>query len=272
MAGSLDGKVVLISGAARGQGRAHAVKLAREGAAISCFDLCGEIASIPYPLSTPADLEETVRQVEEAGGRILASQADVRDYEAVKDVVANCLAELGQVDAVVANAGISPMDPETMLWEVDRQRWDDLMEINVRGVWNTISAAVPAMIERGAGGSIVITSSTAGIRGMARLGDYSASKHAVAGLMKSFAVELAPHSIRVNTVHPTGVRTPMVTNPVMDDFLERSADMVANWQNLLPVEMIEPEDVSELVAFLLSDAARYVTGSMLPVDAGFLAH
>lgn len=268
MAGLFEGKVALISGAARGQGRSHAVRLAEEGADVIAFDLCEQIASVHYPMASPEDLDETVRLVEALGRRIVARTADVRDGDAVRAVVRDGLDQLGRIDIVAANAGIASF-PGRPLWEIGEEQWDDMMDVNVKGVWQTISAAVPAMIERGEGGAIVITSSVAGVKGMAHLGDYSASKHAVVGVMRTLAVELAPHSIRVNTLHPTGVTTPMIVNAAADEFrvtwpqAERS-------QNLLPVDAVEPGDVTDALVFLASDAARYVTGCTLPVDAGIL--
>jgi SDR family mycofactocin-dependent oxidoreductase len=270
MAGLLDGKVALISGAARGQGRSHALRLASEGAAIVGFDVCRQVPTVQYPMSTPEDLAETVRLVEGQGGRMLAEEVDVRDRQAVERLVESGLSVFGRIDIVAANAGVCPVDADTPLWKVSQERWADVIDINAKGVWQTISAAVPPMIERGEGGSIVITSSTAGVKGIACMGDYAASKHAVVGLMRTFAVELAPHSIRVNTVHPTGVNTPMVTNEVVEEFMTKWPG-AENLQNLLPVEMIEADDVSDAVLYLASDAARYVTGTILPVDAGILA-
>lgn len=269
MAGLLEGKVALISGAARGQGRSHAVRMAGEGADVIAFDVCRQITSVRYPMSNPEDLAETVGLVEALGCRIVARPADVRDPEAVRAVVEEGLNEFGRIDIVAANAGIVSI-PGGPLWEVSEEQWDDIIDVNVKGVWQTISAAVPGMIKRGEGGSIVITSSTGGAKGLAYLGDYTASKHAVVGLMRAFAVELAPFSIRVNSLHPTGVRTPMVMNQAMDDFRAKwpHAERI---RNLLPVDIVEPEDVSNALVYLASDAARYVTGCMLPVDAGILA-
>ena len=269
MAGRLNGKVALVSGAARGQGRSHAVRLAEEGADIIAFDVCRQLETVPYPMATPEDLEETTRLVEKLDRRIVARQADVRDAAAVSAVVEEGVAELGgRLDIVCANAGIATFAENA--WTITEDEWDELIAVNLTGVWKTLKAAIPHMIAAGNGGSIVITSSTAGIKGMARIAHYVSSKHGVVGLARTLANELAPHMIRVNTVHPTGVDTPMVVNDYMAQFLESNAEMAGNMQNALPVEMVEAVDISNAIVWLASDEARYVTGVSLPVDAGFL--
>ncbi|GAA3247466.1 mycofactocin-coupled SDR family oxidoreductase [Pseudonocardia petroleophila] len=267
MAGRLEGKVALVSGAARGQGRSHAVRLAQEGADVIAFDVCSQLGTVPYPLATPDDLAETVRQVEELDRRIVAREADVRDSGALTALVAEGVGELGRLDVVCANAGIATFAENA--WSITDEAWDEMIAVNLTGVWRTVQAAIPTMIDGGDGGSIVITSSTAGIKGMAGIAHYAAAKHGVVGLMRTLAIELAPHSIRVNTVHPTGVNTPMVVNDFTAQFLATD-DGAANIQNLLPVEMVEAVDISNAVVWLASDEARYVTGVSLPVDAGFL--
>jgi len=267
MAGRLEGKVALISGAARGQGRSHAVRLAQEGADIIAFDVCQQLPTVGYKMATPEDLKETAKQVEDLDRRIIAREADVRDAAAVKAVVEEGVAELGRLDVVSANAGIATFSENA--WSMEEDVWEETIAVNLTGVWKTLKAAIPAMIDAGNGGAIVITSSTAGIKGMAGIAHYDSSKHGVVGLMRTLAIELAPHSIRVNTVHPTGVNTPMVVNDYMAQFL--SDDFAAaNMMNLLPVEMVEAVDISNAVLWLASDEARYVTGTCLPVDAGFL--
>jgi SDR family mycofactocin-dependent oxidoreductase len=268
--GRFDGKVALITGAARGQGRSHAVRLAADGADIVAVDICAQIDSVNYPLATPADLAETVAQVEALDRRILAVRADVRDAPALGEAVAAGLAELGRLDFVLANAGVIAMGQDA----VDPvQAFTDVLAVNLTGVWNTVRAAVPTLVEQGEGGAIVITSSTAGLKGIggstAGGEAYTASKHGVVGLMRNFATNLAPHNIRVNTVHPTGVATPMIMNDTMQEILANTPWMLGAVQNLLPVTMTEPSDISNAVAWLLSDEARYVTGVALPVDAGF---
>ena len=265
--GKLDGKVAFITGAARGQGRSHAIRLAQEGADIIAVDICQQIATVPYPMSTPDDLAETAKQVEALDRRIFTAQADVRDTAALKAAFDAGVAELGPVDIVLANAGIAPMG----LHE-PHGAWQDVIDVNLTGVFNTVEIAIPSMIERGQGGAIVLTSSTAGINGIGGptgggLG-YTAAKHGVVGLMRSYANNLAQYSIRVNTVHPTGVNTPMIVNEAMQEWLEQAGESSA-LTNALPVPMVEPVDISNAIAWLVSDDARYVTGVTLPVDAGF---
>jgi SDR family mycofactocin-dependent oxidoreductase len=267
MAGRLDGKVALISGAARGQGRSHAVRLAQEGADIIAFDVCKQLPTVGYPMATPEDLKGTAKQVEDLDRRIIAREADVRDTAAVQAIVDEGVAELGRLDIVSANAGIATFAENA--WSLEENAWEEMIAVNLTGVWKTLKAAIPAMINAGNGGSIIITSSTAGIKGMAGIAHYDAAKHGVVGLMRTLAIELAPHSIRVNTVHPTGVNTPMIVNDYMAQFLAEDAGG-ANIMNLLPVELVEAVDISNAVLWLASDEARYVTGTCLPVDAGFL--
>jgi len=267
MAGRLEGKVALISGAARGQGRSHAVRLAQEGADIIAFDACRQLPTVGYKMATPEDLKETAKQVEDLDRRIIAREADVRDAAAVKALVEEGVAELGRLDVVSANAGIATFSENA--WSMEEDVWEETIAVNLTGVWKTLKAAIPAMIDAGNGGSIVITSSTAGIKGMAGIAHYDSSKHGVVGLMRTLAIELAQHSIRVNTVHPTGVNTPMVVNDYMAQFLVDDFT-AANMTNLLPVELVEAVDISNAVLWLASDEARYVTGTCLPVDAGFL--
>jgi len=269
VAGKLEGKVAFITGAARGQGRSHAIRLAEEGADIIAVDICAQIASVAYPMATPEDLAETVKAVEAVDRRIVARQADVRDEAGLRAAFEAGVAELGPVDIVLANAGIAPM---TLAEELHRA-WQDVIDVNLTGVFNTVEIAIPSMIQRGAGGAIVLTSSTAGITGIggpSRGGlGYTASKHGVVGLMRSYANSLAPHRIRVNTVHPTGVNTPMIVNDIMRAWLDADSQVGDAMANALPVGMIEPVDVSNAIVWLVSDDARYITGVALPVDAGF---
>ncbi|MEV1129130.1 mycofactocin-coupled SDR family oxidoreductase [Agromyces sp. NPDC049794] len=267
MAGQLEGKVAFITGAARGQGRSHAIRLAQEGANIIAVDICKQIDTVPYPMSTPDDLSETVKQVEALDRRIHAVEADVRDRDALQAAFDAGIAELGRVDIVLANAGIAPLsaDPQP-------KEWQDVLDVNLTGVYYTVEVAKQSLID-GGGGAIVITSSTAGLNGIGGatpggLG-YTAAKHGVVGLMRSYANQLAEHSIRVNTVHPTGVDTPMVVNEAMQKFLETDPQLSQAMANALPVPMIDAVDISNAILFLVSDAGRYVTGVTLPVDAGF---
>ena len=268
MAGRLEGKVAFITGAARGQGRSHAIRLAQEGADIIAVDICKQIATVPYPMATPEDLEATLKAVEELDRRIYAREADVRDEAGLRAAFEEGVAELGPVDIVLANAGIAPMSMRE-----EHDAWQDVIDVNLTGVFNTVETAKPSMIERGKGGAIVLTSSTAGINGIGGptrggLG-YTAAKHGIVGLMRSYANVLAPHNIRVNSVHPTGVNTPMVVNDIMQEFLQADPSMGQAMANALPVELIEPVDVSNAILWLVSDEARYITGVTLPVDAGY---
>jgi SDR family mycofactocin-dependent oxidoreductase len=274
--GRLGGKVAFITGAARGQGRSHAIHLAEEGADIIAVDICHDLPSLAYPLATPEDLAETVNLVEKQGRRIFAAQVDVRDETALQQAFDEGSAELGTSTIVVANAGIlATMGPDAST----SAAWHDSIDIMLTGVLNTVEAAVPAMMDAGLGGSIIITSSSAGIKGgllasrrhsvRGALG-YVAAKHGVVGLMRAYAVSLAAYGIRVNTIHPTGVNTPMVVNQAHDEWVASVIDEVGpTLQNALPIGLIEPLDVSRAISFLSSDEGRYITGVALPVDAGF---
>ncbi len=270
--GKLDGKVAFVTGAARGQGRSHAVRLAKEGADVIAVDICRDLDTVPYSLATPADLAETVSQVEALDRRIVAVEADVREVAALRSAVEDGVAQLGSLDIVLGNAGILQVggdgaDPD--------KTFRDVIDVNLTGVWNTVHVAAPIMIEQGRGGSIVLTSSTQGLtgrggNGSAELSGYSAAKHGVVGLMRTFANWLAPHNIRVNTVHPTGVNTDMIVNEALAKYAEVEGErFIAALGNLMPVDMIEAIDISNAIAWLVSDEARYVTGVTLPVDAGF---
>jgi SDR family mycofactocin-dependent oxidoreductase len=273
--GMLDGKVAFITGAARGQGRSHAVRLAEEGADIIAIDLCAQPETVSVPGATPEDLEETVRLVEAQGRRIVARVGDVRDVERMVEVVKEGVAELGGLNIVVANAGIWAVGTTEPASLADRQRvWKESVDIDLTGVFNALEATVPTLIEAGNGGAIVLTSSTAGLKSMSinslAQTAYTAAKHGVVGLMRNYAVELAPHFIRVNTVHPTSVHTPMIENDVTAAYVEKHPDTMALMSNLLPVDAVDPVDISNGVLYLVSDLGRYVTGITLPVDAGFL--
>ena len=271
--GRLEGKVAFVTGAARGQGRSHAIRLAEEGAAVIAVDICEQISTVFYPLATKADLEETQRLVEDADGRILTAVADVRDRARLRAAYDAGVAEFGPVDIVLPNAGIMPV-----IGEGERvQAWHDGIDTLLTGVWHTLEITVPGMIERGRGGAIIITSSTAGLSGIGLntlpgQAAYVAAKHGVVGLMRLYAGQLAQHNIRVNTVHPTGVNTPMVANAEYGAFVERFPEIAGSplYQNPMPVQLIEPVDVSNAIVYLASDEARYVTGVTFPVDAGYL--
>jgi SDR family mycofactocin-dependent oxidoreductase len=265
MAGRVAGKVAFITGAGRGQGRSHAIRLAEEGADIIAIDVCADYATVGYGMASEADLAETVKAVEALDRRIIAAQADVRDAQALKGVVDAGVAELGKLDIVCANAGICTVQA----WdEVTPAVWQDTIDTNLTGVWNTMVAAAPHLIANG-GGSIICTSSTAGIKGLPYLAPYVAAKHGVVGIAKTMANELAKHSIRVNTVHPTGVDTPMGSGlGGLESLLSRDQNLGPIFMNTLPVESVDPRDISNAVLFLASDEARYVTGLEFTVDAG----
>jgi len=273
--GKLEGKVAFITGAARGQGRSHAIRLAQEGADIIAVDLCAQMGSVGYPMATSEDLAETVRQVEALDRRIVASVADVRDSAALKGAVDEGVAQLGRLDIVLANAGIASFAPVEDLTD---EMWDEMIGVNLTGVFKTVRAAVPHIKAGGRGGAIVLTSSTAGIKGLANLAHYVAAKHGVVGLMKTMANEFAPDMIRVNSVHPTSVNTDMIHNeetyglfrpdkPKSEVTRDEAAESFKT-MNALPIEWVEPVDISNAILFLVSDDARYVTGVQLPVDAG----
>jgi len=265
MAGRVAGKVAFITGAARGQGRAHAIRLAEEGADIIAIDICRDYATVLYPLATEADLAETVKAVEALDRRIVAAVADVRDAGALKAAVDDGVAQLGRLDVVSANAGICTIQS----WdEVTPQVWQDTLDTNLTGVWNTMVVSVPHLIAAG-GGSIICTSSTAGIKGLPYLAPYVAAKHGMVGIARTMANELARHSIRVNTVHPTGVDTPMGTGlGGLEPLINRDPSLGPIYMNTLPVEVVDPRDISNAVLFLACDESRYVTGLEMRVDAG----
>jgi SDR family mycofactocin-dependent oxidoreductase len=271
--GSLDGRVAFITGVARGQGRSHAIRLASEGADIIGVDICADIEANGYPMATRGELDETITLVESAGGKMLGSVADVRDFGALKAALGAGVAHFGRLDIVCANAGIAPTAFREVSIEEDLEMWAAAIDVNLVGSFHTAKAAIPHLIDGGRGGAIVFTSSTAGLKGFGGsqgggLG-YAASKHGIVGLMRTLANALAPHSIRVNTIHPTAVNTMMATNPAMTAFLEAYPDGGPHLQNPMPVSLLEPEDISAAISYLVSDAAKYVTGVTFPVDAGF---
>lgn len=275
MAGRVEGKVAFITGAARGQGRSHAVRLAEEGADIIAVDAMKDIDTVSYPMATEEDMAETVRQVEALGRRIVTAHADVRDFESLREAVDAGVAELGRLDIVSANAGILSFGA---VEELDEATWGQMIDINLSGVWRTAKAAIPTMVAQGTGGSIILTSSVAGLRSYGGVGHYVSAKHGVVGLMKTLAQELAEHHIRVNAVNPTQVDTEMVQHqamyelfspdlesPTKDDFAVASGETI-----LMPIPWVESIDVSNAVLFLASDESRYITGVALPVDGGVL--
>lgn len=269
----LAGRVALITGAARGQGRSHAIALADAGADIIAIDSCRDIDTVPYPLATVADLDETTRAVVATGSKIVTARVDVRDDEELTAAVADAVAQLGRLDIVCANAGIGSFVPASRL---KPQQWRDMIDVNLTGAWFTVSASLE-WIRRGAsGGSIILISSVAGLRGYANGAHYAAAKHGLVGLMRSLANEVGGEYIRVNTIHPTSVRTPMIENestlrlfdPVTHGEDRSVLEGAFTRLNVLPVPWVEPSDVSNAVVWLASDESRYVTGTTLAVDAG----
>jgi (+)-trans-carveol dehydrogenase len=271
--GVLEGRVALITGAARGQGRNHASTLAAAGADIIAIDICRQLDSVPYPMATADDLAQTVKEVEALGRRIVAVQADVRDAEAMTAATDSGVAQFGRLDIVVANAGIISSDSS----EVSRtQAFRDVLDVNLTGVFITVEATRPHLIAGGRGGAIVLTSSLAGLRSLGAGHGYTESKHGVVGLMRSLAIELAPHFIRVNSVHPTTVNTPMIMNehvyrqfrPDLESPTAEDAESALASMNLLPIPYVDVNDISGAILFLVGPTGRYITGVTLPIDAG----
>jgi SDR family mycofactocin-dependent oxidoreductase len=272
MGDRLEGKVALITGAARGIGRAQAVRFAQEGADIIALDVCGPVDTVIVPPATLADLDETVRLVAEADGRIIGEVVDVRDTDGVQAATDRGVEQLGGLDVVCATAGITS---RAMAIDLSENAWQTMLDVTLTGVWATCRATAPHLIDRGAG-SIILTSSIAGMRGLVGVAHYTAAKHGVVGLMRSLAKELAPHNIRVNTVHPTNVDTPMIQNdhvrgafrPDLKDVTREQFADAARSMNMLAIPWVEPVDVANACLFLASDEARYITSVTLPVDAG----
>jgi (-)-trans-carveol dehydrogenase len=273
--GRVAGKVAFITGAARGQGREHAVRLAEEGADIIAVDICEDIATVGYPGPSKSDLADTASLVEKTGRRIAIAKADVRDLDSLRAALEHGVAALGAVDIVVANAGISGTPAPAALIEQDA--WQTMLDINITGVWHTVKAALPHMTK--GGGSIILISSMLGLRGGGYMAHYASAKHAVVGLMNSLANELAPQWIRVNSIHPGNVLTPMLDNeqfcrtlrPDLPNPTVQDAAEIIGQFHMLPKPLIEARAVSNAVLFLASDEAQYITGAALPVDAGAVA-
>jgi SDR family mycofactocin-dependent oxidoreductase len=271
--GSLEGRVAFITGAARGQGRAHAVRLAREGVDIIGVDICEDYPHMNYPNASQADLDETAALVEKLGRRIVARKADVRNYAQLKAAFDEGYAQFGRLDIIIANAGIVRLGPE----EDFLGEWQEVIDTNLTGVFHTVRAALPALREGGRGGSIVITSSTSGIKGPNSSGasgqGYTAAKRGLVGYMQTLVLDLAPEWIRVNTIHPTGVVSGMTMNPAMDAMMAEAAaggdNAISSMQNALPIDILQAEDIANAVAWLVSDESRFITGIQLPLDAGF---
>jgi SDR family mycofactocin-dependent oxidoreductase len=274
MPGKVEGKVAFITGAARGQGRSHAIRLAEEGADIIAIDICRQIDTVPIPMSTPEDLDKTVDQVKARGRRIVAVQCDVRDQNALTAAVDEGMSQFGRLDIVLANAGLAA-DGAAMDM-MDEKLWRDSIDVNLTGVWLTAKVAIPHIIAGGRGGAMVLTSSVGGLKAHPGIGNYISAKHGVVGLMRTLAVELAPYSIRVNSIHPSQVNTPMLMNettyrmfrPDLENPSQDDMATVSQSMHLLPTPWMEPEDISNAVLFLVSDDSRYITGVTLPIDGG----
>ena len=275
MAGRVEGKVAFVTGAARGQGRSHAVRLAQEGADIIAVDVCKPIVeNTSIPASTPEDLAETADLIKGLDRRVVTAEVDVRDYDALKAAVDSRVEQLGRLDVIVANAGIG--NGGDTLDKTTEHDWQEMIDVNLSGVWKSVKAGVPHIIAGGRGGSIVLTSSVGGLKAYPQCGNYVAAKHGVVGIMRSFAVELGQHMIRVNSVHPTHVNTPMIMNegtwklfrPDLENPGPDDMAPICQMFHTLPIPWVEPEDVSNAVLFFASDEARYLTGVTLPVDAG----
>ena len=269
MTGRLLGKVAVITGAARGQGRAHAVRMAREGADIIAVDLAGPLPpSVPYDSATPQDLDETVRLVKDAGGRIVSAAADTRDIAALRGIVDDGVGEFGRLDIIVANAGICV----PVAWnEITPEAFDETLSTNVTGTWNTVMAGAQHIIEGGRGGSIILISSYAGVKVQPFMVHYTTSKHALVGMARAFAAELGKHNIRVNTVHPGPVVTPMGSGEMVAALMaamETNPTLGQMGTPFLPTWAAEPEDIADAVCWLASDEARLVTGIRLSIDQG----
>ncbi|MFL0179826.1 mycofactocin-coupled SDR family oxidoreductase [Mycobacterium sp. SMC-15] len=275
MAGRVEGKVAFVTGAAHGQGRSHAVRLAEEGADIIAIDVCKPIVqNSPIPPATPEELAETVDLVKARGRRIFTAEVDVRDFDGLKAAVDAGVEELGGLDIIVANAGIG--NGGDTLDQCSEHDWQEMIDINLSGVWKTVKAGVPHLISSGKGGSIILTSSVGGLKAYPHCGNYVAAKHGVVGIMRSFAVELGHQNIRVNTVHPTHVSTGMIMNegtwkmfrPDLENPGPDDMAPICQMFHTLPVPWVDAVDISNAVLFLASDEARYITGVTLPVDAG----
>ncbi|WP_279627664.1 mycofactocin-coupled SDR family oxidoreductase [Mycobacterium paraffinicum] len=272
--GRMDGKVAFVTGAARGQGRSHAIRLAREGADVIAVDICRKFEASPVEGATPEDLDETAGLVKDAGGRVVTAEVDVRDFDALRATVDNGVEQLGRLDVIVANAGIGTTAGK--LHKTPESLWQEMIDVNLSGVWKTVKAGVPHILAGNRGGSIILTSSVAGFKAYPHVGHYVAAKHGVIGLMRSFAVELGQHMIRVNAVLPTHVNSPLLMNettyrafrPELENPGPEDLAPVCQSFHYLPIPWVTPEDVSNAVLFLASDEARYITGVALPVDAG----
>lgn len=271
----VDSKVAFVTGAARGQGRSHAVRLAEEGANIIAVDICSDIETVPYEGATEEDLAQTVKLVEQCGQRIFAQRADIRDLGVLEEVARRGVDEFGRIDIVVANAGICSYGSAL---EIDEKSWQNVIDINLTGAWKTIKATVPTLVRQGGGGSVILISSVAGLVAYPGMAHYVTAKHGLTGLMRALSVELAPHDIRVNSIHPGTVDTPMIDNQPtfrlltgVEDATRDQAGQTMKAMSALDVPWIESIDVSNALLYLCSEESRYVTGTTMVVDAGSAA-
>ena len=264
---SLEGRVAFITGAARGQGRAHAVKMAREGAAIIAVDVCASVASDnSYDAATSEDFAETIRLVEAEGGKILAREVDVRDGAALTAVVKYGVEQFGRLDIVVANAGVCNWN---RLWEMSDEQWETLIDINLTGVWKTLKASVPAIIEGGRGGSIIVVSSVAGLKALPGQAHYASAKFGLVGLTQAAAKELGEYKIRVNSIHPYGVNTPMGVDQGALEVFAKFPQYLPNFTPILSdIAFAEPDEIADTVLWLAGDGSRTVTASHIALDQG----
>jgi SDR family mycofactocin-dependent oxidoreductase len=279
--GPLEGRVAFITGAARGQGRAHAIRLANEGADIIAIDICGPVSdTITYPLGTSEELAETVSAVEATGRKVLAREVDIRDLAALQQVVADGVEQFGRLDILVANAGVLSWG---RIWEMSEEQWDTVIDVNLNGTWRTVRAVVPAMIEAGNGGSIIIVSSSAGLKATPGNAHYAASKHGLVALTNSLALEAGEFGIRVNSIHPYSIETPMVEKEAMMAIFAKHPSYIHSFAPMpyRPVdhegkkglqEFMTPEEVSDVVAWLASDGSATISGSQIAVDRGTMKH
>ena len=281
MAGTLEGRVALVTGAARGQGRAHAVRLANEGADVVAIDVCGPISdTITYPAATSDDLADTARQVESAGRKVLAREVDIRDLGAQQAVVADAVEQFGRLDVVVANAGVLSWG---RMFEMSEEQWDTVIDVNLNGTWRTIRATVPAMIEAGNGGSIIVVSSSAGLKATPGNSHYAASKHGLVAITNSLALEVGEFGIRVNSIHPYSIDTPMVEPDAMMEVFAKYPTFLHSFSPMPfhPInhdgkkglqEFMTAEEVSDVVAWLAGDGSRTISGSQIAVDRGTMKY
>ena len=272
VSGALQGRVAFITGAARGQGRAHAIRLAREGADIIALDICAPVSeSITYAAATPEELAETVRAVEAEGRKVLAREVDIRDDAALRQLVSDGVEQFGRLDILVANAGVLSWG---RVWELTDEQWDAVIGVNLSGTWRSLRAVIPAMIEAGNGGSIVVVSSSAGLKATPGNGHYSAAKHGLVGLTNALAIELGEFAIRVNSIHPYSVDTPMVEPELMRQVFAEHPRYVHSFGPMLlqPNGFMGAAEVSDVVAWLVGDGSGTLTGAQIPVDKGVLKY